>query len=241
LWPFLWLAYWVVQLAECSIFSILIPLCWFQSVSMLITEITLCWGQCIFISMFTSHVSFHTVTVKSHLNLVFMLPFCNFSFLSWTNCAIFCGPLYSVTFCWSASAMYIAVIRFVKMCWQGPFHYWWTRDITSDYNERSACWSQCRRNTTVSPGIPVHRWTWGGVSSRLETRTRNSKHHLKMSCPYLFLCCLNYRCPKSLEPMGILYIIYIVCSTRMFTPTLCIFSAALPCLCGCCSTYWDRQ
>lgn len=98
--------------------------------------------------------------------------------------------IHLLTFCWSVIITYTA-----ELCWQGPFHNWWARDSTSDYNEWSACWSQCRRNTAVSPGIPVHRWAWGSVSSRLETRARNSKHqHIKLKTSNLSscLCCVDY-------------------------------------------------
>jgi hypothetical protein len=58
-------------------------------------------------------------------------------------------------------------------------------------------------------------------------------------------CCCgssNAGCPKSLEPMGILFImVFTLYALYVHPDTLRIFSAALPCLCGFYSTYWDRQ
>lgn len=120
----------------------------------------------------------------------------NAIFMSWTSYIVILCPMYAfVTFCWSLIVTYMVEIKFVELCLQGPFHNWWARDITSDHNEWSACWSQCRRNTAVSPGIPVYRWAWGSVPSGVETRAGNSKRqHIwqKTSHLSLYLCCVNY-------------------------------------------------
>jgi len=112
-----------------------------------------------------------------------LLSFCyllvikiNVIFMSWTATPSMTGLF--VAFCELPIASYTVIIRPIEMCWQGPFHYWWTWDIASDYDEWFACWSQCRWNTAVSPGFPIHWWAWGGVPSRLEARTRNGNTNI---------------------------------------------------------------
>jgi hypothetical protein len=48
---------------------------------------------------------------------------------------------------------------------------------------------------------------------------------------------LKYRVSESLE----LYLLFTLYALYVHPDTLRILSAALPCLCGFCSTYWDRE